>query len=199
MKEPASAAQSVTRARRAVEQLEEGAQHAMREPPYDASVHVVGRKRELVPLEAIWKRGVPIPAGEGRPELRVDLVVKATDVDPEFCAELGRLAPTGPGNPDPLVAVEGLTVTRVRPTAGGHTQLTLKKRLDVLDAIAFGRGDLATVLHEGDRLDVVSRVATRRYVGFESIQLEIVDVAPEGAQPATATSSAGEPAPSRVP
>lgn len=117
---------------------------------------------------------------DARPELRVDLVMPAPDVDYAFLAELGRLAPTGPGNPDPLVAVEGLTVIRVRAASGGHTQLTLRKRVDVLDGIAFGRADLAGDLHEGDRLDVVGRIATRRYGGYESMQLEIRDVAPAG-------------------
>src|SRR6185295_9369731 len=83
------------------------------------------------------------PSSDGRPELRVDLVVPAPEVDYGFLAELHRLDPTGPGNPDPLVAVEGLTVTRVRAANGGHSQLTLRKRLDVVDGIAFGRSDLA--------------------------------------------------------
>ena len=55
-----------------------------------------------------------------------------------------------PGNPEPLVAVLGLTVTRVRAATGGHTQLTLRRGLDVLDGIAFGRADLAETVHEGD-------------------------------------------------
>jgi hypothetical protein len=38
------------------------------------------------------------------------------------------------------------------------------------------------MLHEGDRIDVVARVASRKFGGFESIQLEVVDVAPEGEQ-----------------
>jgi single-stranded-DNA-specific exonuclease len=120
------------------------------------------------------------PLTDTRPELRVDLVMPASDVDYAFLAELARLAPTGPGNPDPLVAVEGLTVTRVRAASGGHTQLTLRKRVDVLDGIAFGRADLAADLREGDRLDIVGRIATRRYGGYESMQLEIRDVAPAG-------------------
>ena len=116
----------------------------------------------------------------GRPELRVDLVVPAPQVDYGFLAELEKLEPTGPGNPDPLVIVEGLTVTRVRAANGGHTQLTLRKRVDVVDGIAFGRADLAEAVAEGDRLDVVARVVTRRFGGYESIQLELRDVAPAG-------------------
>lgn len=120
------------------------------------------------------------PSSDPRPELKVDLVVPGPEVDYAFLAELRRLAPTGPGNPDPLVVVEGLTVTRVRAASGGHTQLTLRKRLEVVDGIAFGRADLAAEVREGDRLDVVARIVTRVFGGYESIQLEIRDAAPAG-------------------
>ncbi|MDP9482101.1 MAG: single-stranded-DNA-specific exonuclease RecJ [Chloroflexota bacterium] len=120
------------------------------------------------------------PSSDRRPELKVDLVVSGPEVDYAFLAELRRLDPTGPGNPDPLVVVEGLTVTRVRAASGGHSQLTLRKRLDVVDGIAFGRADLAEEVHEGDRLDVVARIVTRIFGGYESIQLEIRDAAPAG-------------------
>ena len=80
----------------------------------------------------------------------------------------------------PLVAVLGLTVTRVRAATGGHTQLTLRRELDVLDGIAFGREDLAETVHEGDRVDVVARLASRTFGGFESLQLEIRDVCTGG-------------------
>ncbi len=139
---------------------------------------------------ALVTEALPASSDE-RPELRIDLVVAAPEVDYPFLAELRRLDPTGPGNPDPLVAIEGLTVTRVRAANGGHTQLTLRKRLDVVDGIAFGRADLAGSVAEGDRLDVVARVVTRRFGGYESIQLEIRDVAPAGHVAALAASSGG--------
>ena len=77
----------------------------------------------------------------GPPEGRAGLPALSLDYAP--VADLARLAPTGPGNPDPLIVVAGLTVTRVRAAAGGHTQLTLKRRLDVIDGIAFGWTELA--------------------------------------------------------
>ena len=102
-----------------------------------------------------------------RVSIAIDLVVPAIDVDYALHRELAGLAPCGPGNPDPLVAVLGLTVTRVRAATGGHTQLTLRRDRDVLDGIAFGRADLAEVVREGDRLDVVARLISRRFGGFE--------------------------------
>jgi exonuclease RecJ-like protein len=86
------------------------------------------------------------------------------------------------------VAVLGLTVTRVRAATGGHSQLTLRRERDVLDGIAFGRADIAETVHEGDRLDVVARLTSRRFGGFESLQLDIRDVATAGRHAASVAS-----------
>jgi single-stranded-DNA-specific exonuclease len=113
-----------------------------------------------------------------RPELVLDLALPARAADYRLLQHLAVLAPTGPGNPEPLVGVHGLTVTRVRAAAGGHAQLTLRRDVDVVDAIAFERGDLAETVHEGDRVDVAGRLGSRRFGGFESLQLVVLDVAP---------------------
>jgi single-stranded-DNA-specific exonuclease len=121
-----------------------------------------------------------------RTAIAIDLALPALEVDYALYRELAGLAPCGPGNADPLVAVLGLTVTRVRAATGGHSQLTLRRGLDVLDGIAFGRSDIAEVVHEGDRLDVVARLTSRTFGGFESLQLDIRDVATSGSHPRTA-------------
>lgn len=115
-----------------------------------------------------------------RVAIAIDLALPAKDVDYGLYRELARLAPCGPGNADACVAVLGMTVTRVRAANGGHSQLTLRRDLDVLDGIAFGRPDIAEVVHEGDRLDVVARLTSRTFGGFESLQLDIRDVATAG-------------------
>lgn len=132
--------------------------------------------------------GIIASAGpvDARPTLRLDLALAAPDVDYSLHRELARLAPTGTGNPEPLVAVLGLTVVRRREASGGHTQLVLRRRRDVLDGIAFGWPELAATLAEGDRVDIVARLMSRRFGGFESLQLEIRDVAPSGSLPEAA-------------
>jgi single-stranded-DNA-specific exonuclease len=131
------------------------------------------------------------PGRAGRAELVLDIVMPATEVDYRLVHELELLEPTGPGNPTPTLALTGLRVVRARSASGGHTQLVLGRGRDVLDAVAFRRPDLATSLREGDRIDVVARAASRRFGGFESIQLEVLDVASEGMDPAVALSGAG--------
>lgn len=134
-------------------------------------------------FEAIAARHAPT---DPRRVVDIDLALPAGDVDYALHAALARLAPCGPGNPEPVVAILGLTVTRSREANGGHSQLTLKRTLDVLDGIAFGRPDLATTVREGDRVDVVGRLASRRFGGFESLQVEIRDVATSGSHPEAA-------------
>jgi single-stranded-DNA-specific exonuclease len=116
----------------------------------------------------------------------LDLVVPARELDYGLHRELQRLAPWGPGNPSPLVAVLGLTATRIRLAAGAHTQITLRRTLDVIDGIAFDRTDLAESVAEGERVDVVGRIASRRFAGLETLQLEIMDAAPSGSHPESA-------------
>jgi single-stranded-DNA-specific exonuclease len=124
---------------------------------------------------------------------RLDLALPAAAIDYGLHRELARLAPCGPGNPDPLIAILGLTVTRVRAANGGHTQLTLRRVVDVVDGIAFDRADLAESVVEGDRVDVVGRLVSRRFGGLESLQVEIRDVAPSGSHPEAAAILAAAP------
>ncbi len=125
-------------------------------------------------LRLVGRDGTPDP----RPELRLDLALPARAADYRLLGLLAPLGPTGPGNPEPMVAVHGLTVTRIRAAAGGHAQLTLRRDVDVVDGIAFDRGDLVGALHEGDRVDVAGHLVTRRYGGLESLQVVVLDVAP---------------------
>jgi single-stranded-DNA-specific exonuclease len=123
-----------------------------------------------------------VPADPRLP-LAIDIALPALDIDYALHRDLRRLAPCGMGNAEPLLAILGLTVTRIRAASGGHSQLTLRRGLDVLDGIAFGRPDLAETVHEGDRVDVVARLTSRTFGGYESLQLEIRDVASAGLHP----------------
>jgi len=120
-----------------------------------------------------------LPPPDPRPGLRVDMVTRAETVDYVLLREMARL--DGSGDAPPLVGISGLRVARVRPAKGGHLQLTLRKEREVIDGICFGRAeDLSGTLQEGQALDVVARLASRSFGGFESLQLEIRDVGPAG-------------------
>ncbi|HEY0442921.1 MAG TPA: single-stranded-DNA-specific exonuclease RecJ [Candidatus Limnocylindrales bacterium] len=125
-------------------------------------------------------------SADRRPVIAVDLAVPAAEIGYPLQRDLARLAPCGPGNPEPVVAILGLTVTRLRAATGGHAQLTLRRVRDVLDGIAFDRADLLETVRNGDVVDVVGRVVSRRFGGLETLQIEIRDVAPSGSLPGAA-------------
>jgi len=122
-------------------------------------------------------RDAPVTRDQRR-TLVLDLVTSAGSVDHVLLAELMPL--DGVGDEPPLLGIAGLSVGRVRSANGGHTQLTLRKGVEVLDGICFGRSDLTGVLREGDVVDVAARLTSRRFGGMESLQLEVRDVAPAG-------------------
>jgi single-stranded-DNA-specific exonuclease len=132
------------------------------------------------------------PPADRRPELVLDLALGAAEIDYRLYRELASLAPTGAGNPPAIVGVEGLLVTRARAVASGHTQITLRKGIEVLDAIAFRRPDLVDLVEEGSRIDVAARLASRSFGGYESLQLEVLDAAPAGHLAAIRTAGLGE-------
>ena len=123
---------------------------------FEIADRALGRVPRAVP-RARRGRGA---AGSAARRSPIDLALPAARRRLRACtATSPRLAPCGPGNPEPLVAVLGLTVTRVR--AGDrrpHASSTLRRDRDVLDGIAFGRPDIAETVHEGDGVDVVARL-----------------------------------------
>lgn len=137
-----------------------------------------------------------LPPADPRPSLTIDLVQSASRCDHLLLEELARLE--GSGEAPPLVGIAGLTVVRTRLAGGNHTQLTLRRETDVIDGISFGRGDLAETLRVGQVVDVVARLASRRFAGLETLQLDIRDVAPGGAlaglRPPPGAAAAGGPA-----
>jgi single-stranded-DNA-specific exonuclease len=130
-------------------------------------------------ITVLASRGLPssvTPAASRA--LRLDLVLRAESADYVLLKELAPLD-EGADEP-PLVGLVGFVVMRARPAKGGHTQLTLRRGREVLDAICFGRSDLAETLSEGQEIDLVARLSSRTFAGYESLQLDVRDVAPAG-------------------
>lgn len=130
-------------------------------------------------LRAALAAAVPAPAGGARPrDLALDLVVGADAVDSVLLAELAPLEQAG--DPPALLGIAGLVVRRIRPVKGGHVLLTFSRGSGVIDAIAFGRPDLAEMLAEGMTVDVAGRIGMRTWDGLAQLRIEVRDVAPDG-------------------
>lgn len=110
-----------------------------------------------------------------RREALVDATITLGELDPEFLATHEMLQPFGAGNPQPLFAIEGVTVTAVRAFSDDCFELTLE------DATGRGSGVLwpsARMLRDEidqGRVDLLVKVEPDRYRGS---RLEIVDARP---------------------
>jgi single-stranded-DNA-specific exonuclease len=145
--------------------------------PAAAGCHMVAERYDAF-RERFTALAPAFASPPARRPLRLDLVLRAESVDYVLLRELAPLE--AGGEPPPMVGIAGFVVARARAASGGHTQLTLRRGNEVLDGICFGRSDLVDVLTEGQVVDVVARLSSRTFGGYESLQLDIRDVAPEG-------------------
>ncbi len=132
-------------------------------------------------LKALQKRLVAIAEQEmGDEELEPAIAI---DSDAEF-GELGErlmnfidlLQPCGQGNDWPIFCTEQVQVrdSRLVGADKSHLKMTLRKGSKSFDAIAFRMGDSIERLPEC--IDIAYRLERNTYLGYESLQLNIVDI-----------------------
>jgi single-stranded-DNA-specific exonuclease len=110
---------------------------------------------------------------------------------PRLMQQLERLAPFGQGNQRPVLGAQGVTIREARRMGdGSHLQMQVSDDSAVLRAVAFGRGDLADLLGDGSRVDLLFRPRRNTWRGRSSIELELVDL-----RPAASATPAAEDAP----
>ncbi len=54
--------------------------------------------------------------------------------------------------------------------------MTLQSGEDTIDAIALGRGFMVSLLHKGDKIDVLANIQKNEWNGNVNVQLNIVDI-----------------------
>jgi single-stranded-DNA-specific exonuclease len=109
------------------------------------------------------------------PVTRVDAVVPGAKLGLDLCAELGRLAPFGLGNPGVLLLVDGCELADLSTVGDGkHLRFRVRHRdRDAGSAIAFGMGAELPSLGDGGRYDVAFRLQENRWNGVVSPQLVV--------------------------
>jgi single-stranded-DNA-specific exonuclease len=119
-----------------------------------------------------------------RPQTRVDAIVEGSKLTLDLCAELGRLAPFGLGNPGVTLLVDGCEVVEPATVGDGkHLRFRVRQRgRDAGSAIAFGLGAQLDRFRRDQRYDVVFRLQENRWNGTVSPQLVVRRVfdAPDG-------------------
>ena len=124
---------------------------------------------------------IEVEAATANDALEIDALITTRGADRALWADFQRLAPFGPGNPEPLFALADARVERPSVLRGGHVRCTL---LDAsggrLKAIAWRCEETEMGRHlltDGGFLHVAGRLKPDDWQGRQGVQLEIEDVA----------------------
>ncbi|MCI3133075.1 single-stranded-DNA-specific exonuclease RecJ [Phenylobacterium aquaticum] len=113
--------------------------------------------------------------------LEIDALVTTAACDRGLYAGFQRMAPFGPGNPEPMFACADVRVERAMALKGGHVRVTLTDASGgKLKAVAWRCEDTEIgkrLLQEGGGLHIAGRLKPDDWQGRQSVELEIEDVA----------------------
>lgn len=114
----------------------------------------------------------------GEPELRIDLQVELRHHSRRIHTGIRRLAPFGPGNPEPAFLSRGVKVVQCRRFGADDRHLRLKLCDDrsTWEAVAFNRG--AEVIPPSGRVDLVYYLRDHHWRDDHYLQLYVLDLVP---------------------
>jgi len=121
---------------------------------------------------------------ELRPTLAADMEIQLIELTFELLKHLAYFEPNGYGNPDALFVSRNLKIKASRTVGaeGKHLKITFENERGLsMDAIGFRLGPLQRTLPS--RVDVLYSFEANEYNGRTSLQLNLKDLKPTGADP----------------
>ena len=104
--------------------------------------------------------------------LEIDAEININQITKKLVDQLEKFAPFGFRNPRFVLKTQG-EISDIRTVGDGKH---LKFKLNNIDAIAFGMGDLADILHNGQPVNLAFTPEIDTYNGYEKIQLKVKDI-----------------------
>jgi single-stranded-DNA-specific exonuclease len=140
------------------------------------------------------------------PALSIDADVTLGDCSWNTLEEISRMAPFGPGNPEPVLVLRGVALADAQQVGNGHLRLILRAPSlpsmngvsasgpMTLPVIAFGQGHrLREALELSAGLDVAFTLKEDRWQGERRLQLQMKDFLPAASlQPPGRRPAAGQ-------
>ena len=119
-----------------------------------------------------------ITAEQQVPTLEIEAEVELSDMNWKMYKILQCLEPFGPSNERPLFLCRNLINNRnTRAVSDGrHLHLDLTDRIVAMDGIAFGQGDKAEHLQNGNSIDICFYLEENSYRGRTTLQMNAQDV-----------------------
>lgn len=105
--------------------------------------------------------------------LEVDTEVKSNQLTKDLVESLQKFQPFGFKNPRPVFASYSMQISDIKTVGQGKH---LKFKVDNIDAIAFGMGDLQNSLQNGQQVDLAYTPEMDNYNGNEKLQLKVKDI-----------------------
>ncbi len=113
------------------------------------------------------------------PTIQVEAEIEYADITDQFFKVLRCLEPFGPGNPRPVFVTRNVINNRYTKRVGKtgeHLRLDVTDRTAAISGIAFGKGDLALHLQNGNAVDICYVLDENVFNGVRSIQMMVEDI-----------------------
>ncbi|WP_411747078.1 single-stranded-DNA-specific exonuclease RecJ [Psychrobacillus psychrotolerans] len=112
------------------------------------------------------------------PTISIDVPLEMDEISTESIESLKKLAPFGMGFAKPVYCIENVEVSTVRKigSAQNHLKMELKQGAILLDAIGFGKGQLADEIAPTTKLSFIGDLQINEWNGRKKAQLMIQDI-----------------------
>lgn len=105
--------------------------------------------------------------------LEIEAEINSKKLSADLVLKLQKFEPFGLGNRKPLFASYAVRVSDAKTVGEGKH---LKFKADNIEAIAFGMGELASLLQSAKTADMAYNLELDTYNGFEKLQLKVKDM-----------------------
>ena len=113
------------------------------------------------------------------PTIEVEAEIAFDEISEQFYKVLRCLEPFGPGNPRPVFVTRNVINNRYTKRVGKtgeHLRLDVTDRVAAISGIAFGKGDWALYIQNGNPVNICYEVDENVYNGVRSLQMMVSDL-----------------------
>ncbi|MDR2360506.1 MAG: single-stranded-DNA-specific exonuclease RecJ [Oscillospiraceae bacterium] len=116
--------------------------------------------------------------GSGKAQLMIDFKVSDNSMlSLDNVESLEDLAPWGPGNPPPILAITGAEILTIISIGGDrHLKLKIRKNGQIFESVCFGVSTKEFEFNEHDIIDIAFEPIVNEFRGSRSVQLIMRDV-----------------------
>jgi single-stranded-DNA-specific exonuclease len=160
-----------------VEVLKDCNDHITQWGGHPMAIGLTTREDQLEELRTAFNNALQsnFPNGLPEPAIRIDALLDASDLNESLLEELSCLRPYGQGNPEPVFAVEGVSLANVVPLGKDHLRLNLVRGANnaPIDGVAWGMASNAPPV--GVPVDLLIRYHWHTWKGRRSRRITLLD------------------------